>query len=42
MSIPGTDHDLHLQQPDVLYAAIADFLTPLQETAVESSELSQH
>lgn len=42
MSIPGTGHDLHLQQPDVLYTAIADFLTPLHETAVESSKPSQH
>ncbi|MFF9691400.1 alpha/beta fold hydrolase [Streptomyces sp. NPDC014623] len=26
MSIPGTGHDLHLQQPGLLHAALADFL----------------
>lgn len=28
VSVPGTGHDLHLQQPDALYAAISDFLAP--------------
>lgn len=27
--VPGTGHDLHLQQPDALHAAISDFLAPL-------------
>jgi len=29
VSVPGTGHDLHLQQPDSLHAAISDFLAPL-------------
>jgi pimeloyl-ACP methyl ester carboxylesterase len=35
-SIPGTGHDVHLQQPDALYAAIADFLTSVHETGCRS------
>jgi pimeloyl-ACP methyl ester carboxylesterase len=26
MSIPGTSHDLHLEQPGILHTALSDFL----------------
>lgn len=29
MSIPGTGHDLHLEQPEILHTALADFLEGL-------------
>lgn len=29
MSIPGTGHDLHLEQPKILHAALSDFLKGL-------------
>ncbi|WP_225812245.1 alpha/beta fold hydrolase [Streptomyces spinosus] len=29
MSIPGTGHDLHLEQPEILHTALADFLDGL-------------
>lgn len=29
VSIPGTGHDLHLQQPDALRAIVSDFLAPI-------------
>ncbi|MGW2779536.1 alpha/beta fold hydrolase [Streptomyces olivaceoviridis] len=29
MSIPGTSHDLHLEQPEILHTALADFLDDL-------------
>ncbi|WP_404200606.1 hypothetical protein [Streptomyces tauricus] len=29
MSIPGTGHDLHLEQPETLHTALSDFLEGL-------------
>ncbi|MEV7862947.1 alpha/beta hydrolase [Streptomyces hirsutus] len=29
MSIPGTGHDLHLEQPEILHTALANFLEGL-------------
>ncbi|MEV5146972.1 alpha/beta hydrolase, partial [Streptomyces sp. NPDC052727] len=29
MSIPGTGHDLHLEQPEILHTAVLDFLKGL-------------